>query len=650
MIAKTVSGHRAANRVVDILELVSASRDGLALHEVSAQLEAPKSSLLPLLRALTARGYLAQGRDGDYRLGLRIFELGTSASARRDLAEVARPELVELMRRTGETVFLGTLAGDGLSVVYIDKVESEQIIRYAAGVGDRRPLHATSSGKAILAFLPREQREKVLKALPLARHTERTVTSLPTLEASLEEIQRTGVCISLDEMVRGAAGVAAPIFDHRGAGHRGLRGRRPDRPRAPAGASAGRRGQADGALHLRAARLPGHRRQEIDREDIMRVGISLNMLTKEGRSDASVFAEHLALGDLAEPLGFDSVFALEHHFTGYAMSPSPTQLLSYIAGRTKRIILGTAVIVLPWHDPVRVAEQIALLDILSHGRCVFGFGRGAATVEYAGFRVPMEEARPRFVEAAKIVVKALTQDVFDWDGEFFKIPPTSIRPRPISHPERRFYASSVSPESAEIMAKLGFGLLVIMQNEWPKAAEDIRRYRDITESVGHTPRPPIISTNISVAESREEANERAAQYLARKWDSIDAHYHFSDGHLATVKGYEFYGGMAKTYSKMKDESFRKKATDFYVKIQVVGTPDDCIQQIAELHKLTGMDHLVGEFGYGGMPHEDAQLNMRMFAERVMPVLQRDLGFAAPSNGATATPVAMPGTTSIFAPA
>jgi alkanesulfonate monooxygenase SsuD/methylene tetrahydromethanopterin reductase-like flavin-dependent oxidoreductase (luciferase family) len=382
----------------------------------------------------------------------------------------------------------------------------------------------------------------------------------------------------------------------------------------------------------------------------MNVGISLNMLTKEGRSDASVFAEHLTLGDLAEPLGFDSVFALEHHFTGYAMSPSPTQLLSYIAGRTKRITLGTAVIVLPWHDPVRVAEQIALLDILSHGRCVFGFGRGAATVEYAGFRVPMEEARPRFVEAAQIVIKALTQDVFEWDGEFYKIPPMSIRPRPVSHPELRFYASSVSPESAEIMAKLGFGLLVIMQNEWPKAAEDIRRYREITASVGHTPRPPIISTNISVAETREEANERAAKYLARKWDSIDAHYHFSDGHLATVKGYEFYGGMAKTYSKMKDESFRKKATEFYVKIQVVGTPDDCIQQIAELQKLTGLDHLVGEFGYGGMPHEEAQLNMRMFAARVMPVLQRDRGFAAPTNGGGPSAIGVGGPTGIFAPA
>jgi IclR family acetate operon transcriptional repressor len=120
------------------------------------------------------------------------------------------------MRRTGETVFLGTLAGDGLSVVYVDKVESEQIIRYAAGVGDRRPLHATSSGKAILAFLPAAQREAILRALPLARHTERTVTSLPALRQSLDEIRQTGVCISLDEMVRGAAGVAAPILDRSG--------------------------------------------------------------------------------------------------------------------------------------------------------------------------------------------------------------------------------------------------------------------------------------------------------------------------------------------------------------------------------------------------------------------------------------------------
>src|SRR5487761_1188194 len=93
-----------------------------------------------------------------------------------------------------------------------------------------------------------------------------------------------------------------------------------------------------------------------------------------------------------------------------------------------------------------------------------------ASVEYNGFRIPMEEARPRFVEAAKIVHRALSQERFSYDGEFYKIPEMSIRPRPISHPEARFYASSVSPESAEIMATLGFGVLIVPQRDWDTSA------------------------------------------------------------------------------------------------------------------------------------------------------------------------------------
>lgn len=361
----------------------------------------------------------------------------------------------------------------------------------------------------------------------------------------------------------------------------------------------------------------------------MKIGTDLSVLAQPGRSDAAVLAEHLALGDLAEPLGFDSLFGLEHHFTGYSMSPHPLQLLSYYAAKTKKITLGTCVIVLPWHDPIRVAEQIAYLDLLCGGRCMFGFGRGAATTEYEGFRIPMEEARPRFAEAAQLVTKALKDEVFEWDGEFYKIPKMSIRPRPMSHPERRFYASSVSPESAEIMAKLGFGMMVIMQNAWDKAAADVYSYRDIAKSVGHNPPPPVILTNVSVAESRDEAQDRAMEYLGAKWDSIDNHYNFSDSHLANVKGYESYGKMAKTYSKLKDAEARQKMTEFYVKIQIVGTPDDCIEQVRELRALTGTDHIVCDFSYGGMPHEDGELNMRLFADRVMPVLQRDSAFTGP---------------------
>jgi DNA-binding IclR family transcriptional regulator len=201
---------------MDILELMVGSRDGLALRDLAARLEAPKSSLLPLLRTLAARGYLEQGPLGEYRLGSRALELGLGSPGHRGLPEIARPALRALMQRTGETVFLGTLAGDGGAVVFVDKVESEQVIRYAAGVGDRRALHATSSGKVILAFLPAARREKILRGLPLKRYTDRTVTSLPALRASLDEVRESGVCLNLDELAVGAAGIAAPIFDRDG--------------------------------------------------------------------------------------------------------------------------------------------------------------------------------------------------------------------------------------------------------------------------------------------------------------------------------------------------------------------------------------------------------------------------------------------------
>ena len=214
--ARAAGAHRAAGRVVDILELAVSARDGLALRELSARLHAPKSSLLPLLRTLAARGYLEQDAGGEYRLGRRALELGLGGRGELGLPELARPALRALMQRTGETVFLGTLSADGLAVVFVDKVDSDQVIRYAGGVGDRRPLHATSSGKVLLAFLAPARREKILRALPLKRYTEQTVTTLPALRAALDEVRQSGLCVNLDELAIGAAGLAAPIFDRDG--------------------------------------------------------------------------------------------------------------------------------------------------------------------------------------------------------------------------------------------------------------------------------------------------------------------------------------------------------------------------------------------------------------------------------------------------
>src|SRR5215475_5640635 len=135
----------------------------------------------------------------------------------------------------------------------------------------------------------------------------------------------------------------------------------------------------------------------------MRIGTDISVLAEPGRPDSSVLAEHLALADLAEPLGFDSLFSLEHHFTGYSMSPSPLQLLAYYAAKTTRITLGTCVIVLPWQDPIRVAEQIAYLDLLCRGRCMFGFERGAAHLELHAFptRRSIPDVRPAIRRAGR---------------------------------------------------------------------------------------------------------------------------------------------------------------------------------------------------------------------------------------------------------
>src|ERR1700694_2569701 len=102
-------------------------------------------------------------------------------------------------------------------------------------------------------------------------------------------------------------------------------------------------------------------------------------------SDAEVYRQELRLADMAEPLGFDSIWSVEHHFTDYTMCPDVLQFLSYMAGKTVRVKLGTMVVVLPWHDPIRVAEQVAMLDNVSDGRFIFGIGRGAAPIEYHGF-------------------------------------------------------------------------------------------------------------------------------------------------------------------------------------------------------------------------------------------------------------------------
>src|SRR3984893_900651 len=126
----------------------------------------------------------------------------------------------------------------------------------------------------------------------------------------------------------------------------------------------------------------------------------------------------LALADLAEPLGFDSIWQPEHHFSGYEMTPNVLQFLTYMAGRTKTVRLGSMVVVLPWHNPLRVVEDVTQLDYYSGGRAILGIGRGLGAMEFAGFGIEMSDTRDLFVEKAETVVNALRTGFIEYHRKY----------------------------------------------------------------------------------------------------------------------------------------------------------------------------------------------------------------------------------------
>jgi alkanesulfonate monooxygenase SsuD/methylene tetrahydromethanopterin reductase-like flavin-dependent oxidoreductase (luciferase family) len=350
------------------------------------------------------------------------------------------------------------------------------------------------------------------------------------------------------------------------------------------------------------------------------------------QSDRDVYVNELRLAELAEPLGFESVWGVEHHFTDYTMCPDVLQFLSYMAGRTRTIQLGSMVVVLPWHDPMRVAEEVSMLDNLSGGRLILGMGRGAGKVEFDGFRLSMDESRPRFVECAEMLLRGLEQGYCEYDGAFVKQPRAAIRPAPFKSFRGRTYAAAVSPESVRIMAELGVGILIIPQKPWKEVARELEAYREVYRQVNRVDAPPPISAGWTFCDpSGARAEEMARRYIGGYYQTVLDHYQFQGDHLAHTKGYEYYGKMAEKIHQYGTDT----VIDYFMNLQVWGTPEQCYEKIVDIHARTGNSHYVGVFGYAGMPHDEAERNLRLFARDVMPELQKLDTTAAPAGRARA---------------
>ena len=353
---------------------------------------------------------------------------------------------------------------------------------------------------------------------------------------------------------------------------------------------------------------------------------------KKARSDIDVYRNELRLAAEAEPLGFESVWGVEHHFTDYTMCPDVLQFLTYMAGRTQRAGLGSMVVVLPWHDPLRVAEEVSMLDNISDGRLILGLGRGAGRVEFDGFRLSMDESRDRFVESAEMLLRGLETGHCEYAGKFVRQPRAAIRPAPFKTFRGRTYAAAVSPESMPIMAKLGVGILVIPQKPWPEVAKELDAYRTTYRDINRTEAPPPVCAGWTFCdESAERAHDMALRYIGGYYQAVLDHYNFQGDHLAKTKGYEYYGKMSEKIAQYGTD----KVIEYFMNLQVWGTPEQCYEKILDVRGRVGNDTFVGVFSYAGMDYGEAERNMRLFARTVMPQLQKLPPASAPAPAAAA---------------
>lgn len=351
----------------------------------------------------------------------------------------------------------------------------------------------------------------------------------------------------------------------------------------------------------------------------MHVGTGFFFQGLSDPDDANVYGIQLPLVDRAESVGFESIWTAEHHFTRYHMMPNPAQFLTWVAGRTKKALVGSMVMIIPWHDPIRVAEEIALLDILSGGRVVFGVGRGLGAVEFDGFQLNMGESRQRFVEYAAAISESLETGILRSDGELYKQPPVEIRPRPALSFRGRSYASAVSPESAKIMARFGYGLMLIAQKPWETVVKETQDYAALFEQMNGYPAPKPILVNLTTVD-KDPGRARALhdEYTMAYARTTIEHYEFDNPRMEQVNGYEYYAGLRRNIEKHGVLKFNR----FLADLQITGTPDQVLDETVDRVRALDCAGVINILTMGGMSSDVATRNFMTYADEVLPRLKQ----------------------------
>jgi alkanesulfonate monooxygenase SsuD/methylene tetrahydromethanopterin reductase-like flavin-dependent oxidoreductase (luciferase family) len=315
-----------------------------------------------------------------------------------------------------------------------------------------------------------------------------------------------------------------------------------------------------------------------------------------GRSNQKYYEEVLTMAEWAEELGFDSFWLGEHHLYWYGTCVSPPMLIAAIAQRTKRIRLGPAVAIPPFHNPLVLAEEYALADNLCGGRLEFGLGSGFSPVEFQKFGMTMEEAKERFWEAADVIVKAWTEDEFSHDGKYHRFENVSIYMKPLQKPTPPIWIAASSDETLIKAGQLGWPMMGIpfaRSNNIADVKVKNDLYLDSYRKAGHAETPQImVALHVYLHPDENEAVRLTRPYFQRA--------------IAFHKTHRRPGSKIPDFDNLRRE-----------KLAAFTAPEDAHAIFREYEK-TGVTHVIAIVNFGGVPMAEVRQTLELMSKEVFP--------------------------------
>jgi len=354
---------------------------------------------------------------------------------------------------------------------------------------------------------------------------------------------------------------------------------------------------------------------------VLRFGTYYFLQAPPGRSDAEIVRDEVDQMVLSEELGFDSIWLTEHHYADYGLSSAPSVLLATVAARTQRIRLAIAVYVIPFHNPLRLAEETATLDILSGGRLIVGLGRGNRPMEFFGHGVRQQESRARMEEGVDVLLQAWTSERVNFRGKYWCIENVPVYPKPLQKPHPPLAFAVTSAETIAWTARHGYAMLSSgLGTPLPQILNNRDAYVEGLHAGGCTQKQIdellsrwVVTKHVYVAPTDAEAQAEARG--PEMWYR-DAFIRSLSADDLTGLHPSVYEGANAMISRLRSQTWE----DLLESALVVGSPDTVAHKVADL-QAAGVGEMVCWMNFGGLPPEKVRRSMRLFAQEVMPRFQ-----------------------------